>query len=136
MFVLPPRMARRAGPYGRRCLANNRGRSGIGLRDPWAPVPAPAETRPDNGLPVDTLCITRPDEKSCSLRKTLGYANAHMDTPELSRLRAAIAREPGNAELHYLLGAELAHCQAYPEAVLQMRAALDIDPKLHFARLQ
>jgi tetratricopeptide (TPR) repeat protein len=59
-----------------------------------------------------------------------------MDTPELSRLRAAIAREPGNAELHYLLGAELAHCQAYPEAVLQMRTALDIDPKLHFARLQ
>ena len=59
-----------------------------------------------------------------------------MDTPELSRLRAAIARDPGNAELHYLLGAELAHCQAYPEAVTQMRTALDIDPKLHFARLQ
>jgi tetratricopeptide (TPR) repeat protein len=71
-----------------------------------------------------------------SARKTLGYATAHMETPELSRLRAAIARDPGNAELHYLLGAELAHLQAYPEAVLQMRAALDIDPKLHFARLQ
>lgn len=66
----------------------------------------------------------------------MGYAHAHMDTPELSRLRAAIARDPGNAELRYLLGAELAHCQAYPEAVTQMRAALDIDPKLHFARLQ
>ena len=59
-----------------------------------------------------------------------------METPELSRLRAAIAREPGNAELHYLLGAELAQRQEYPEAVRQMRTALDIDPKLHFARLQ
>lgn len=68
--------------------------------------------------------------------KTLGYATGDMETPELIRLRAAIAREPGNAELHYLLGAELAQRQEYPEAVLQMRTALDIDPKLHFARLQ
>jgi hypothetical protein len=68
--------------------------------------------------------------------KTLSYARAQMETPELSRLRAAIAREPGNAELHYLLGAELAQRREYPEAVLQMRTALDIDPKLHFARLQ
>jgi tetratricopeptide (TPR) repeat protein len=59
-----------------------------------------------------------------------------METPELTRLRAAIAREPGNAELHYLLGAELAQRREYPEAVVQMRTALDIDPKLHFARLQ
>jgi tetratricopeptide (TPR) repeat protein len=59
-----------------------------------------------------------------------------MDSPELNRLRAAIAREPGNAELHYLLGAELAQRREYQEAVLQMRTALDIDPKLHFARLQ
>jgi tetratricopeptide (TPR) repeat protein len=59
-----------------------------------------------------------------------------MDSPELSRLRAAIVRDPGNAELHYLLGAEHAHRQEYTEAVLQMRTALDIDPKLHFARLQ
>lgn len=59
-----------------------------------------------------------------------------MDSPELIRLRAAIAREPGNAELRYQLGAELAHLQSYPEAVVQMRTALDIDPKLHFARLQ
>ena len=59
-----------------------------------------------------------------------------MDSPELTRLRAAISREPGNAELRYLLGAELAQRREYPEAVLQMRTALDIDPKLHFARLQ
>src|SRR5688572_32586313 len=59
-----------------------------------------------------------------------------MDSPELLRLRAAVTREPGNAELRYLLGAELAQRREYPEAVVQMRTALDIDPKLHFARLQ
>ena len=31
-----------------------------------------------------------------------------MESPELQRLRAAIVRDPGNAELRYLLGAELA----------------------------
>ena len=59
-----------------------------------------------------------------------------MDSPELQRLRAAIVRDPGNAELRYLLGAELAHLREYSEAVTQMRTALDINPKLHFARLQ
>jgi tetratricopeptide (TPR) repeat protein len=59
-----------------------------------------------------------------------------MESPDLLRLRAAIVREPGNAELRYLLGAELAQRREYPEAVAQMRTALDINPKLHFARLQ
>ena len=59
-----------------------------------------------------------------------------MESTELLRLRAAIIRDPGNAELHYLLGAELAQRRDYPEAVAQMRTALDINPKLHFARLQ
>lgn len=58
------------------------------------------------------------------------------DSPELQRLRAAIRREPANAELHYLLGAELAQHQEYPAAVAAMHSALDINPKLHFARLQ
>jgi tetratricopeptide (TPR) repeat protein len=61
---------------------------------------------------------------------------AEMESPELQRLRAAISRDPGNAELRYLLGAELAQRQEYPEAVVQIRTALDINPKLHFARLQ
>ncbi len=61
---------------------------------------------------------------------------AAMESPELQRLRAAISRDPGNAELRYLLGAELAQRQEYPEAVVQIRTALDINPKLHFARLQ
>jgi tetratricopeptide (TPR) repeat protein len=59
-----------------------------------------------------------------------------MESTELLRLRAAVTREPGNAELRYLLGAELAQRREYSEAVAQMRTALDIDPKLHFARLQ
>ena len=59
-----------------------------------------------------------------------------MESSELLRLRAAIVRDRGNAELRYLLGAELAQRREYPEAVAQMRTALDINPKLHFARLQ
>jgi tetratricopeptide (TPR) repeat protein len=59
-----------------------------------------------------------------------------MESPELQRLRAAIVRDPGNAELRYLLGAELAQRREYPEAVASIRTALDINPKLHFARLQ
>jgi tetratricopeptide (TPR) repeat protein len=59
-----------------------------------------------------------------------------MDSSELLRLRDAIIRDPGNAELRYLLGAELAERREYPEAVVQIRTALDINPKLHFARLQ
>ncbi len=59
-----------------------------------------------------------------------------MDSSELLRLRDAINRDPGNAELRYLLGAELAERREYPEAVVQIRTALDINPKLHFARLQ
>jgi tetratricopeptide (TPR) repeat protein len=63
-------------------------------------------------------------------------ADGDMDSSELLRLRAAIHRDPGNAELRYLLGAELAERREYQEAVVHMRTALDINPKLHFARLQ
>jgi tetratricopeptide (TPR) repeat protein len=59
-----------------------------------------------------------------------------MDPSELQRLQAAILRDPANAELRYLLGAEHAQRCEYPEAVACIRIALDINPKLHFARLQ
>ncbi len=59
-----------------------------------------------------------------------------MESAELQRLRDAIGRDPGNAELRYLLGAEHAQRQEYPEAVASIRCALEINPKLHFARLQ
>ena len=67
---------------------------------------------------------------------TAGFPSGVFMSSELLRLRAAIVRDPGNAELRYLLGAELAHLHEYSEAVTQMRTALDINPKLHFARLQ
>jgi len=75
-------------------------------------------------------------------RVSLGYAgftlpaDEFMDPSDLLQLRAAINRDPANAQLRYLLAAELAQRHEYPEAVAQMRTALDIDPKLHFARLQ
>jgi tetratricopeptide (TPR) repeat protein len=59
-----------------------------------------------------------------------------MESAELQRLRDAIVRDPANAELRYLLGAEHAQRREYPEAVASIRTALDINPKLHFARLQ
>lgn len=59
-----------------------------------------------------------------------------MNNPDLQQIKSAVARDPGNAELRYLLGAELAQQRDYDGAVIEMRTALAIDPKLHFARLQ
>jgi tetratricopeptide (TPR) repeat protein len=43
---------------------------------------------------------------------------------------------PGNAELHYLLGAELAQAGRYEAAAAEMTRALELKPNLHTARLQ
>src|SRR5438128_3091720 len=59
-----------------------------------------------------------------------------MSNPDLQQIKSAVARDPGNAELRYLLGAELAQQRDYDGAVIEMRTALSIDPNLHFARLQ
>ena len=59
-----------------------------------------------------------------------------MKPPDLQQIRAAVARDPGNAELRYLLGAELAQQKEYDAAVVEMSAALQLDPLLHFARFQ
>jgi tetratricopeptide (TPR) repeat protein len=59
-----------------------------------------------------------------------------MNQPDLQQIRAAVARDPANAELHYLLGAELAQQKEYEAAVVEMSTALALDPKLHFARFQ
>ena len=59
-----------------------------------------------------------------------------MSTPDLQQIKSAVAQDPGNAELRYLLGAELAQQRDYDGAVVEMRTALAIDPNLHFARLQ
>jgi len=59
-----------------------------------------------------------------------------MNPPDLQQIRAAVAKDPRNAELRYLLGAELAQQKEYDAAVVEMNAALELDPLLHFARFQ
>jgi len=59
-----------------------------------------------------------------------------MDQPDLEQIQAAVARDPRNAQLRYLLGAELAQQKEYPAAVIEMRNALELDSSLHFARFQ
>src|SRR3954470_10959340 len=59
-----------------------------------------------------------------------------MKPPDLQQIRAAVARDPRNAELRYLLGAELAQQKEYDAAVVEMNTALELDPSLHFARFQ
>ena len=59
-----------------------------------------------------------------------------MNPPDLNQIRAAVAQDPRNAELRYLLGAELAQQKDYSAAVAEMNAALELDPGLHFARFQ
>jgi tetratricopeptide (TPR) repeat protein len=59
-----------------------------------------------------------------------------MSTPDLQQIKSAVASDPGNAELRYLLGAELAQQRDYDGAVVEMSTALAIEPNLHFARLQ
>jgi len=61
---------------------------------------------------------------------------ARMNQPDLSQIKAAVARDPRNAELRYLLGAELAQQKEYEAAVVEMHTALELDPNLHFARFQ
>lgn len=43
---------------------------------------------------------------------------------------------PSNAELHYLLGAQLAQLRYYERAATEMVRALELQPDLHTARLQ
>jgi tetratricopeptide (TPR) repeat protein len=59
-----------------------------------------------------------------------------MNPPDLQKIRAAVAQDPRNAELRYLLGAELAQQKDYDAAVVEMSTALQLDPLLHFARFQ
>jgi tetratricopeptide (TPR) repeat protein len=59
-----------------------------------------------------------------------------MEQPNLHQIRAAVAQDPLNAELRYLLGAELAQQKDYEAAVVELNTALGINPALHFARFQ
>jgi tetratricopeptide (TPR) repeat protein len=59
-----------------------------------------------------------------------------MNQPDLKQIKAAVDQDPRNAELRYLLGAELAQQKEYDAAVTEMSTALELDPNLHFARFQ
>jgi tetratricopeptide (TPR) repeat protein len=59
-----------------------------------------------------------------------------MMTPTLEDLEAAVTREPGNGELRYLLGAQLAQHRDYVRAALELSTALELTPTLYTARLQ
>ena len=55
---------------------------------------------------------------------------------DLARLRRAVLDAPLDGERRYLLGAELAQQRDYEGAVLEMSAAIALNPLLHVARLQ
>jgi tetratricopeptide (TPR) repeat protein len=61
-----------------------------------------------------------------------------MDTQDatIEELRRAAIADPRNGEIRYLLGAELAQQRRYDEAVLELSAAVALNPLLHTARLQ
>src|SRR5688572_10990159 len=54
----------------------------------------------------------------------------------LVELRRAAVQDPRNGEIRYLLGAELAQQRQYDEAILELSAAVALDPLLHVARFQ
>lgn len=54
----------------------------------------------------------------------------------IDKLAAAVSDNPTNAELLFLLAAEMAQQKDYVGAIAQYEAALEISPDLHTARLQ
>jgi cytochrome c-type biogenesis protein CcmH/NrfG len=54
----------------------------------------------------------------------------------LDELRKAVVNDPRNADLRYLLGAEMAQQKDYEGAVMEMSAAIAFNPLLHLARFQ
>lgn len=58
------------------------------------------------------------------------------DDNELAQLRRAVLNNPRNGSLRYLLGAEMAQQHDYEGAVLEMSAAIALDPYLYVARFQ
>lgn len=55
---------------------------------------------------------------------------------DVNSLRKAVVNDPRNAELRYLLGAHMAQEKDYDGAVMEMSAALALNPLLHPARFQ
>jgi tetratricopeptide (TPR) repeat protein len=61
---------------------------------------------------------------------------APMNVPSLDAMRAAVESDPENARMRYLFGAELAQQGHYAPAAVEMHKALELEPTLHYARLQ
>jgi Flp pilus assembly protein TadD len=55
---------------------------------------------------------------------------------DLARLQAAVSNDPLNAELRYLLGAELAEGGDHEHAIVELATAVKLEPALHTARFQ
>jgi tetratricopeptide (TPR) repeat protein len=55
---------------------------------------------------------------------------------DLAQLQAAVRDDPLNAELRYLLGAELAEGKNYEHAIVELATAVKLKPALHTARFQ
>jgi tetratricopeptide (TPR) repeat protein len=55
---------------------------------------------------------------------------------DLAKLRNAVSSDPLNADLRYLLGAELASSGEPEQAVVEISTALRLKPSLHAARFQ
>lgn len=60
----------------------------------------------------------------------------HDEDSEVAKLRRAVVHEPGNANLRYLLGVEMAQAKDYEGAVLELSAAVALDSALDMARFQ
>ena len=55
---------------------------------------------------------------------------------DLAQLQAAVRNDPLNAELRYLLGAELAQDGLAEQAIVELSTAVKLKPALHTARFQ
>jgi tetratricopeptide (TPR) repeat protein len=55
---------------------------------------------------------------------------------DLAQLHASVRQDPLNAELRYLLGAELAERKDYEQAAIELTTAVKLNPSLHTARFQ
>ncbi len=56
--------------------------------------------------------------------------------PSSQQIEAAVAAEPGNASLRYLMAADRASQGRYEDALIEFSKTLKLDPELHAARFQ
>lgn len=106
-------------------LAQFRGDSSM---QPWHPCFFPLRRR------CETLCVEI--AASCDPLKLTRNDPVDAEDNDLAQLRRAVLNDPRNGSLRYLLGAEMAQQRDYEGAVLEMSAAIALDPYLYVARFQ